>query len=574
MTTKNKDILYTPGSQAPTNGDPLSYAQWLYGKSVYDAEQMRLQADKQAETDRQRAIVDANSAYQQGRATYGANAEAVAGMGLSGSGYGEYLTGKAYATQRGEVQNANVTAQARKDQALYEENSAKTQAAQIYANDLIGIKNQQTADYGALYDAATQGTSIEALMQDGRWASLTADQRSAIRQITSANSLKAQLDGGASLDDLRAGNSWTGLTVDAQQQLTNYYNTITSAKKAESEKNFTTYLDGINSGAYTLEDLKSLDGYANLSKEQRERLQNAYNDITDGIYNTYLNGIKDGTLTLEQIKADSAYKRLSPTLQGSLEYEAWKAKPAKEQSEKEDNALLIGSLMEEYGEGWDTAEDVKQTLYGLGYTKDERDSIVASWQEKKLEMLKSMSVLSQTTIDDAVKNGLVSPEGAKTLKPTATTDKDALQSGKISSETYIAGTDSKSASGGEVNGGWSISGLGTGKSGGKGDHFTLNLGIGNKSGNKTTYKLVTDGVITDQQKIKQLNALATGNANQTPSAKNDSWLGGVHSSIENAGKIVVYEGELYLYTKKGWCNVAGDGINVNDAVADFLSRRK
>lgn len=73
-------------------------------------EQNKQNALQQAESERERAVIDARSSYEQNKATYGANAEQLAAMGLSGSGYSDYLNQQAYATQRAETQNANAQA--------------------------------------------------------------------------------------------------------------------------------------------------------------------------------------------------------------------------------------------------------------------------------------------------------------------------------------------------------------------------------------------------------------------------------------------------------------------------------
>ena len=52
-------------------------------------------------------IVDAQAAYAQNKATYGAKAEAMLSMGLTGRGYSDYIDSQAYATQRADVQAAN-----------------------------------------------------------------------------------------------------------------------------------------------------------------------------------------------------------------------------------------------------------------------------------------------------------------------------------------------------------------------------------------------------------------------------------------------------------------------------------
>lgn len=62
-------------------------------------EQQRL-AELSAHKGLQRAYVDTDTSYQQAVATYGANAQKLAGMGLAGSGYSDYLTASAYAANR------------------------------------------------------------------------------------------------------------------------------------------------------------------------------------------------------------------------------------------------------------------------------------------------------------------------------------------------------------------------------------------------------------------------------------------------------------------------------------------
>lgn len=135
------------GSTGGTGSDvskPLTFSEML--------EKMRNDSIAQAETTRQRAIVDAESAYQKSKSTYGANAEALASMGLTGSGYGEYLDGKAYAQMRSDVQAAKATAeQTKRDiennyyQRLmelqeYEENK-KNSAAGTFAEILAGASS-------------------------------------------------------------------------------------------------------------------------------------------------------------------------------------------------------------------------------------------------------------------------------------------------------------------------------------------------------------------------------------------------------------------------------------------------
>lgn len=101
-------------------------------------EQNKQNALQQAESERERAVIDARSSYEQNKATYGANAEQLAAMGLSGSGYSDYLDQQAYATQRAETQNANAQAEATKLAAEQQANSDKLNAELSYAENMQG----------------------------------------------------------------------------------------------------------------------------------------------------------------------------------------------------------------------------------------------------------------------------------------------------------------------------------------------------------------------------------------------------------------------------------------------------
>lgn len=157
--TSNGSNVNGSSSAGPTEVD--SYEQFLlkqegYYKNMYDsmvsliesnkqstiqqAEQQRKATEEQAETERQRGVIDARSSYAQNLATYGANAEALASMGLSGSGYSDYLNQQAYATQRAETQNANAQAQATKLNAKYTADAATLAAEQQANSDLYNAQ--------------------------------------------------------------------------------------------------------------------------------------------------------------------------------------------------------------------------------------------------------------------------------------------------------------------------------------------------------------------------------------------------------------------------------------------------
>lgn len=179
-----KEVTYTDGSAAALPTDSYGYAEWLRNSAYKNATDVANKARQDALLNKQNALVGADTAYQQGLATYGANAESLANKGLSNSGYGEYLTGKNYATARAEKAAANATYQGAMNDILYQENSAKQSADQLYAKTMIELKEKDKADAQAAYDAlllsAQSGTDISALQSDARWALMSTDQQNAI----------------------------------------------------------------------------------------------------------------------------------------------------------------------------------------------------------------------------------------------------------------------------------------------------------------------------------------------------------------------------------------------------------
>lgn len=149
-------------------------------RALEQAELQRQQAEQNAEKERERSVIDARSSYEQNKATYGAQAETLANMGLTGSGYSDYINAQAYANQRAETQNANANAEQTKNNANYvadnvkleiEQNagqsnlSAETTYAENMANNDAAIaqykqqkEEEKKSAYSELLNYANNGT--------------------------------------------------------------------------------------------------------------------------------------------------------------------------------------------------------------------------------------------------------------------------------------------------------------------------------------------------------------------------------------------------------------------------------
>lgn len=168
------------GGGATNNLETKTYGSWLQdlqGKIVGDiyeeqrdnayetAENQRMEAEQRADIERERNIVDARSSYEQNKASYGTNAEAMGSMGLSGSGYSDYLDSKAYAQQRADIQAAKAQADSSKRDARYIEDQAKLQADKDYYTNIVDEASDARKDYLDLLSGANSGAYTAAQIE-------------------------------------------------------------------------------------------------------------------------------------------------------------------------------------------------------------------------------------------------------------------------------------------------------------------------------------------------------------------------------------------------------------------------
>lgn len=119
---------------------------------------------------------------------------------------------------------------------------------------------------------------------------------------------------------------------------------------------------------------------------------------------------------------------------------------------------------------------------------------------------------------------------------------------------------------------WHIANLGTGRTGDKQDDFTLVLDV---SPNKQYgYDLTTKNDVSETLS-KELNRFATGGENTSPSTEGEGALN-VFADINSNNKwnkLVVYKGNMYLYTKNGWRSVHGRYETSMPTVIDAFLRK-
>lgn len=287
-----------------TEEKPMTYTEYLE-QMKNEALESKQESDKQAEIAKERAMVDAQSSYAQNKATYGANAETMAQMGLQGGGYSDYLQAQAYAQKRSDVQQANAVESATKaqNQATYREyiNSINQSLAEnaLYNERLAderAYNEQQTTEQRAYEEEQSKQSkkdSLYATLWEGVQDTDTTYTAEAIRVIGEEYGLsEAQI---------------TTLTNLLTATLSKSEEETSSALKDAAIEDIT--LNGGDVSDGYLDGLKDLG----LTDEDAQKVQDAINNsITNSAVTEIDNAIKSGDIdTLEYTisKADDYYAK-------------------------------------------------------------------------------------------------------------------------------------------------------------------------------------------------------------------------------------------------------------------------
>ena len=256
------------GGSTAGSGEVDTYEEFLLKQEGFYKEQLdklnaQIEQNKQnalqhAESERERAVIDARSSYAQNLATYGANAEQLAAMGLSGSGYSDYLSQQAYATQRAETQNVNAQAEATKVAAEQQANSDKLNAELSYAENM-----QDNAEKLAQY-------------QQQKSDEVKAEEEQKYQNYLTV--LDAAKSGNYTSEEIAQIAQNYGFDEAMVESLTNAASTAQSEQKTDSAtEHYAGLLTSANSGNYTAEQLEELGKQYGLSEEQIKSIMDAAN---------------------------------------------------------------------------------------------------------------------------------------------------------------------------------------------------------------------------------------------------------------------------------------------------------
>ena len=386
----------TPTAQQPAQAEQStskidSYEEFLEKqkdtyKETLDKTNQLIDEQKQAalqnaETARQRSIADARSSYEQNKATHGANAEALAAMGLSGSGYSDYINSQAYAQQRADTQNANAVAEVARMTAESDASQGKLSAETSYAENIaqtdaaLAQYKQQQADkkestYINLLDLANKGNyTKEQLQQLGAQYGLSDEQISTLQSAADkqtenkSSAYYAELltyanNGAYSAEQLQQLGTNYGLDAAQVKSLTDAATTYKNNKQAEK---YNQLLNSSDTSGF--DAIKSARDNGEITTEQYNKLVTSYQSY---YYDLYSQSVDADFTMVNTSDIDSAYSKGYIT---KAQYDKLKDKYNRGLV----NAITSASVFYANGSQLDekTAQAAMDELNGTGWLTDE-----------------------------------------------------------------------------------------------------------------------------------------------------------------------------------------------------------
>lgn len=255
------------------------------------ANKQRAEAEQKAESERQRGVIDARSSYEQNKATYGANAEMLASMGLTGGGHSDYIDSQAYAMQRAETQAANAQAEAAKTAAKNTADKAILAAESDAASDTLAAELTYAESM-----AANDKELAKYKQQKADEATAKAEKEAEEKKSNYTALLGSAIKGEYNAEQLAALGAQYGLSEEQitqlQQAYADYESEKTEKEGEERRAYYTELLGFANNGTYSAEQIRQLGVEYGLSAEQIEQVVAAANDYKtkqqDAAFKKYL----------------------------------------------------------------------------------------------------------------------------------------------------------------------------------------------------------------------------------------------------------------------------------------------
>ena len=262
-TVKNSDGLLTSDefiTIANENNNENLQLQKDLAKKVYEntyasLERQYNETATSAGVAKERNLVDADTAYKLNDVKYGAEAEAMGRMGLTGSGMGEYRQAEAYAQNRADRQ----ASYAEYDRVMREAQHKYDQDMFAISGEELKYAEGERAAIDSSFDMFIAGINngtmtMDQIMADSYWAKLSPEQQTTVIQRSKVSDIKTRIDNGESLEDMgiSVGSeySWTdsdgnsvSLTAAQINELNTYWRAYHAGRTRDASAALLDYLE-------------------------------------------------------------------------------------------------------------------------------------------------------------------------------------------------------------------------------------------------------------------------------------------------------------------------------------------
>ena len=311
-------------------------AQKVYDSTYASLDRQYSEAAAAAGVAKERNLIDADTAYQRQEMKYGAEQEALAAAGLSGSGMNEYRRAQSYQKNREDRQMSY----AEYDRALREANYAREQgklatdlnkvqsdaAAEMHYNDtMTGISEKElgyaelerqeigTAYGGYLAGIENGSLTMDQIKADSSWAKLSPEQQASVEKTAKIKGIKTKIDNGDKWENVQNSYAYLELDKDGKNQIDAYHAEVEAGKTKDANAASGNYLDMAMKGM-SIDSIVALakanghyqtlvdSGFWAAVTKEAENYANEQNAAkVESDYNTALALLADGW-TLDEIK--------------------------------------------------------------------------------------------------------------------------------------------------------------------------------------------------------------------------------------------------------------------------------
>ncbi len=394
-----------------------------------NAKENKIHTETTAAIAKERNLVDADTAYKLNDVKYGAEAEAMGRMGLTGSGMGEYRQAEAYAQNRADRQ----ASYAEYDRVMREAQHKYDQDMFAISGEELKYAEGERAAIDSSYDTFIAGINngtmtMDQIMADSYYAKLSPEQQQAVNSAWTVAGFKNSIDNGTYKDEgtLTSSEEFSALTDSEKSSVKSYFASYHAGRTRDASAALLDYLEMASlgtpldtimaaaqaNGHYDILNTIGADGKSQWDsvKSEADRIagENEETENKTNIENAIVSGA-----TLEDVQKMDGWNELSDTEQKEF------ASAIEERDEQKEITVdsVVANLFVPGNEIY-SMDDMDTYMRAEGVPAKMREEIISRWQSesadralKGIEDGSFVEINDGATLAENIKNGVYGDQG-------------------------------------------------------------------------------------------------------------------------------------------------------------------